>query len=744
MFLADQPIESYKDDTLGRYPFSKSLGDSILGYKDKRSIAIGLFGGWGYGKTSIINMVEEYINEVSEKLSKEEKPIIIRFNPWNYTNQNQLFTQFFKQLYAGLGKEDHIKDLKKIGKLLIKYAEIVEPFLFIPVAGPIIFSSAKISKTFGNQAINLGNSKSNNLNEIRKEIDNFLREQNNKIIIIIDDIDRLYNDEIRLIFQLIKSVGDFPNTIYLLSFDHDVVINALKAVQDCPGEKYLEKVVQIPFEIPQISKEKVEQELFSSLDELIKEVDREKWDAQYWFNLYSSGPKYFFENIRDVKRFINSFKFSFEQVKDEVNLMDFFAITTIQVFIPKLYYKIRDNKDLFVGISDVLGVGEDKKLRLKRRFNQILDIHTNEIIDIKLECPEEFIGRNNKITYEILMDFLKRLFPKFEEIYSNINYTKDSLKDWHKERRICSPEFFDRYFKLSIATGEISQKEIEEILLLGNNPKLFSEALLKLNRDGRILNFINRLGDYTDKIPKQNIEPIITVLVDIGDLFPEDDVGFLGVDTSMRLLRIIDQLINRYRNNIDRFEILKNAMLNAKKSLYIMVRMVSIQDQIYGKFGAKKPSEPKEKLTVESEQLERLESIASKKIEEWAENGQLAKHERLPYILFRWRNWGGKDKVNSFISSMIKGDDGLINFITSFLKKIKSQTAGDHFMKITWEINLDEIKEFIDLSKVESRIRKIFSSKGYKKLNAKKRTAIKQFLDTVDGKITKILQNSSI
>ena len=129
--------------------------------------------------------------------------------------------------------------------MLIKYAEIVEPFSFIPVAGPIIFSSAKISKTFGNQAINLSNSKSNDLNEIREKIDNFLREQNHKIIIIIDDIDRLYNDEIRLIFQLIKSVGDFPNTIYLISFDHDVVINALKTVQDCPGEKYLEKVVEI-------------------------------------------------------------------------------------------------------------------------------------------------------------------------------------------------------------------------------------------------------------------------------------------------------------------------------------------------------------------------------------------------------------------------------------------------------------------------------------------------------------------
>lgn len=734
MFVTDRPIESYKEDTLGRYPFAKSLGESILSYKNEESIAIGLFGGWGYGKTSIINMVEEYIIKASVKISEEKKPIIIRFNPWNYTNQNQIFTQFFKQLYAGLGKENNIKNLKTMGNLLVRYAEIIEPLALIPGAGPLFFSFAKIFRSFGNTAINVSDSESNDLNEIRKKIDRFLKEQNHKIIIIIDDIDRLYNDEIRLIFQLIKSIGDFPNTIYLLSFDHDVVINALKTVQDCPGEKYLDKVVQIPFEIPQISKEKVEQELFSSINALITDIDKEKWDSQYWFNIYSSGPKYFFENVRDVKRFINSFKFIFEQIKDEVNIMDLFAITVIQVFIPSLYYPIRENKDLFTGIAKYLDGGGDKKLSFKRRFNQILKINTDEIGNIKQDFPKELIVRNNKITYEILIDFLKRLFPKLEETYSNMNYTEESLKEWRKDMRICSPDFFDRYFILTLAEGEISQKEMESILKMGNNPKLFSEALLKLIEEKRISSFINRLSDYTKEIPKQNIEPIITVLMDIGDLIPEEDVGFLGVDISIRILRIIDQLVNRYKTNIDRFEILKNAMLNSKRSLYVMVRMVSIQDQIHGKFGAKKTSKPKEKLTVDSKQIERLESIVSNKIEEWAEDGRLANHKKLPSILFRWINWTEKEKINSFVTSSIKDDEGLIDFITCFLKKIRSQTVGDKFMKITWEINPDEIKEFVDLYQVEARLRKYVSSPKYKKLEDRKKEVIKIFLDTIDGK----------
>ena len=58
--------------------------------------------------------------------------------------------------------------------------------------------------------------------------------------------------EIRQMFQLVKLLGDFPNTIYLLAFDREVVVESLKSVQEGVGEEYLEKIVQIPFELPAI------------------------------------------------------------------------------------------------------------------------------------------------------------------------------------------------------------------------------------------------------------------------------------------------------------------------------------------------------------------------------------------------------------------------------------------------------------------------------------------------------------
>ena len=719
MFKPDQPIKSYKEDILGRRPFAQSLGNAILSYKEKDSIAIGLFGAWGSGKTSIINMAREHIADFASKdKTDDEKPIVIIFNPWNYSDQNQLITQFFRQLSVVLRQPDYAADAKKAGEKLENYAKFFEPLALIPTVGPFASLLSKVFKNLGSATKSWGDQKSNDLNVIRAELNELLGKQPHKIIVVIDDIDRLNDVEIRQIFQLIKSLGDFPSTIYLLAFDKNVVINALEKTQEGYGAEYLEKVVQIPFEIPLISKQDVEHLLFSQLDEIIKDIPGTKWDRTYWGNIYHSGLKDFFRNIRDVTRYINSLRFSFEMVKSEVNAIDFLAITAIQVFIPEVYYGIRDNKDIFSGASDsVFGRSDAANEQAKKRCDEI-------------------IGRVNEPSQEVLKDFLKRLFPKLETIYNDTHYSGNLWGNWRRDCRICSPDIFDIYFRLSLPKGEISQREIETILTLGNNPDAFAEALLKLNEDGRLIRFLERLEDYTQRdIPEENIEPIITVLMDIGDLFPEGDSSFFGTSTPMRLLRLFYQLSNRFDSHEKRLGIFKRAMEKATRSLYTIVHEVSVQGQQHGKYGAKSP-DPEEKRTVNSEQLEELEKLACDKIESWAEDGRLAKHGHLLPILSMWKEWGQRDRINGFINNMIQNDEGLIDFITLFLSKTTSRAIyTDYVDTIHWRINLESVEEFVDLNEVEPRIRRIFSSSNFEQWEDQKKLAIKTFLDTIDGKI---------
>lgn len=129
MFTPDKPIECLNDDKLGRANFAKHLGNAIASYNGRDSFVIGLYGVWGSGKTSVVNMT---INAIELSPSK---PIIIRFNPWNYSDQNQLTYQFFKQLAYEIGIADTQKHYKKVINSLEAISKLVAPIAAVHASG---------------------------------------------------------------------------------------------------------------------------------------------------------------------------------------------------------------------------------------------------------------------------------------------------------------------------------------------------------------------------------------------------------------------------------------------------------------------------------------------------------------------------------------------------------------------------------------------------------------------------------
>jgi predicted KAP-like P-loop ATPase len=495
-------------------------------------------------------------------------------------------------------------------------------------------------------------------------------------------------------FQLVKSLGDFKNTIYLLAFDKNVVINALENVQKGFGLEYLEKVVQIPFEVPLISNHEVEDLLIDELTKLTKKLPENKWNQGYWLEIYSRGFMDFFQSIRDVTRYLNTLRFGFELVKNEVNVVDFLAITAIQVFVPEVYYGIRDNKDFFTGVYSYYGEPDESKEKAKKYCDEI-------------------ISKGKDVPPEVLKDLLIKLFPKLESIYGNNNFGQEELRNWRKDCRICSPDIFDMFFRLSLPKGELSQREIKRILSLGNNSEPFAQALLNLEEE-KVSRFLERLEDYALSdayIPQENIEPIITALMDAGDSLPEGDLNMSGLYA--KLHRLFDKLIHRFESYDERFSIFKRAIEKSTRSLYTIVYEISQQEKLHAQSGLK------EEPTVNLKQLKELKKLACNKIQSWVKDNQLAKHKQLAYILLKWKEWGQQEEINNFVNDMIKNDEGLINFITSFDEKIDWRTYKG-------------IEKFVDPKELEPRIRKIFSSPDFPQLEDHEKIAIETFLN---GKI---------
>ncbi len=232
----------------------------------------------------------------------------------------------------------------------------------------------------------------------------------------------------------------------------------------------------------------------------------------------------------------------------------------------------------------------------------------------KEQC-DKIIKVSDSSTQKPLNELLSYMFPKLNTFYGNTNYGTEWLSNWRKDLRICSPDIFDTYFKFSIPKEELSQGKIESILSLSNDIESFKEAILTINKEGKIIKFFDRFEDYTSEIPENNIGNIIEALLDIGDLLDDGYAGFMKPDTQMSMLRIIYQLITRFESQNKRFEILKNAIMNVDQSIYPIVHEINVQDQEHGKYGfAEKPSKPEAERTVNSEQLNVLENIVCEKL----------------------------------------------------------------------------------------------------------------------------------
>lgn len=122
MILTDEPISSQNEDILNRNDFVKNLGDSLISWNEKTSLVIGLYGKWGSGKSSVINLTESYLKSLSSNNKAKKSAIIVRFNPWGYSESADLLEPFINEIQSSLKGKNRIKSLSRT---LDKYLKII-------------------------------------------------------------------------------------------------------------------------------------------------------------------------------------------------------------------------------------------------------------------------------------------------------------------------------------------------------------------------------------------------------------------------------------------------------------------------------------------------------------------------------------------------------------------------------------------------------------------------------------------
>ena len=563
LFNTDKPINDIKSDLLNRASFAKQLASAILSYTNTDNFTISICGKWGSGKTSILNLMEENIINLTSSLDENKKPIIIHFNPWNYSDQNQLIIQFFATICEELNIHSKSESLVKIGTALQAYSEFFDYAELIPVAGKFIKIAKLVMKRTGEE---ISKGQSDNLSIKKKEVTEALLEQQQKLIVIIDDIDRLNNNQIRSIFQLVNSLAGFPNMIYLLSFDREVVARALSEEQNCDGEEYLEKIIQVPFDIPEANQNLVHKVLFDKLDKLwFADTPDIEFEEDYWYSIFNHCISPFIKSIRDVNRIINVYQFKCSLVRDETNGIDLLAITTLQICAPEIYDWIYTNIDSICGSVYTLGMSADEQ---KKTYNNYL------------ESFEEIYYNP-----QLMMQVIQTIFPKFSFRTGGYYHSNDSEEELRRKQKIACNTRSSLYFTLSLEDVAISKQELLESINCYNKDEL-EIYLNDLVEHNKMLEYARELCSYTDDIPEERKELILKELINQLTIADNNESrGLFQASPSYYILECIWKILISLPKDINEqlfLKLLDSAQLN---EFSVIVGLILETERAYGRIG---------------------------------------------------------------------------------------------------------------------------------------------------------------
>lgn len=428
-YSSDSPVRKNKDDKFNRWQFSKRVADVIANRIDPSSIVIGLYGAWGNGKTSVLNFIEE-------ALTDKEEVICIKFNPWRFGTEDDLLKAFFFEIAQALDT-----------KLITNTDKVKDVVKSLAPAVTSIFGTSEVGQVIS------GFIPSIELEKLKQRIESALEKTKKRVLIIIDDVDRLEKSEIHALFKLVKLTADFKYTAYILAFDKDIVASSLQdrysSSTSNAGEAFLEKIIQVPLNLPLIDQPTLIEFCFQGVDEALNVADIEI--SQDQASEYASKfTRYFGSAVttpRKAKLYGNILLFSLPILKGEVNVIELMLIEAIKVFYPPVYNLLRTNKELFSGTfsESRYTSNEADKNTIKKLIDQAINLCDN-------------------VDSEKIIHLLKDLFPKIQSSYQNMYYGSEWYTIWDNQQRVCAQNYYSRYFTYSIANEDISDITIKEIL----------------------------------------------------------------------------------------------------------------------------------------------------------------------------------------------------------------------------------------------------------------------------------------
>lgn len=285
----------------------------------KESLAIGISGNWGSGKTSFLKSMQKQMNADYR---------VVTFNPWTCTDKEQIISQFFALMRDQTENND-----ESLQDAIQKYRDIV----LDADIHPVLTFLAKILPL---------NKKEETLDLLKEKIEEAITTDGSKpFAIFIDDLDRLEGNELFEVLRLIRITANFRNVVFIVAYDRDYICNVLNESKNIKrAEEYIQKIFHLEVSLPKFEDETL---LDVFIDETVRIASLNERQAaslrQLIMQLFNDDGLSFTDfvpNFRQARRFANVFALNLKSIlahtKDFV-VKDFIGIELLHFAYPDIH-----------------------------------------------------------------------------------------------------------------------------------------------------------------------------------------------------------------------------------------------------------------------------------------------------------------------------------------------------------------------------------------------------------------------
>lgn len=419
----------------------------------------------------LLKKIKEKFIKLWQYFTVKNQLVEIHFSPWNCTSKEQLLEEYLKLLSNQLNFV-----IPNIAPKLLQYANIVTGIDLCGYLGNF-FTKKDIST-------------------LKNEIEEILYQTDKKIIVVIDDFDRIQGEEIFNLLKLIGIIANFPNIVNIVAYDKEYILSNLnmyfESIKETNNaEKYIQKIIPFEFPLPQISHTKM-QELFNV--EFKGIINNTIYNELGLNDNFSNTIGGYLKNIRDLKQLLSAFEFHYKTFKHQginINITDLLFITAIKTFNYNLWLSIYNcgkfyfspNNNIFKDLDRLRSIENEKEYFDNHlKYNELDSFEKNIICSM---IPR--ISEVNEYKTQAILDSneytIKRLWHDSNtfNMYFEYNPPKSNIKNILKYLQI--EDFSCSEFSKLIKT-DVDWSDLNDIVFAPQYIKLLEENIQS------ILNFL--------------------------------------------------------------------------------------------------------------------------------------------------------------------------------------------------------------------------------------------------------------